>query len=156
MEKENKLRVTINKMFNSLRYLTIGIIFAIIIMMIFRITVGLIIPRNSTLIMFYKEAAYEIYNEGLLTNHYDSIKIETPNKTDVDVVVNQGLKYVTYKDLMNIEIEDNLGKIQFRNNSFRIYESMNIKYTEIIVDNEKIRESFEKYKKFFLLYNIKR
>lgn len=142
MKKEKKLRITINKIFNSLRNITIGIILWIIILLIFVIAIGVAIPISSTSIMSYKNAAYEIYNEGLLTSHYDSIKIETPNQSDVDMLVNKGLKYVTYKDLMNIEIEDILCKIEFNKNTFKIYRdmNMNIKYTEIIVDNENVHD----------------
>ena len=96
---------------------------------------------SSNNIMNKKKLAYSIYNEGLrkCKINYNSLTIESPNDEDKDIVFDDGLKYVSYPDLMKLKLKNAYGEIvEFSDNEFKIYERSSAKYLKITVQKDKI------------------
>lgn len=95
---------------------------------------------NAQGIQNAKNAAYTMYNEGLAKYGYayDKIMINSPEEEDREIAFNSGIKYVTYPDLLQIEVSDYSKTIKY-DGTFKSYNKIiNGYYVEILVDREHI------------------
>lgn len=92
-----------------------------------------------------------IYNEGMeeiiSNSKYDSITIESPNKSDREKILHNGLKYVNNTDLMKLKLENCWEKVEFKENVFKVSIPPYIIYLKITVDKEHTDDiTYYKYK----------
>ena len=132
-------------------------IFIFILVFLLVIVVQIIIAANShesaQSIKLDKDAAYTIYNEGLESYGYDEVTINSPKWKDMELLYYNGLRYVTYPDLVQIEITSKFGStIKYDGKNLKYYNDnilgvKPIKYVEILVDKEHIEDiTYYQYK----------
>ncbi len=130
-------------------------IFCLIFLII--IVVQIIIAANShesaQSIKLDKDAAYTIYNEGLESYDYDEVTINSLKWKDMELLYYNGLRYVTYPDLAQIEITSKFGStIKYDGKNLKYYNDnilgfKPIKYVEILVDKEHVEDiTYYQYK----------
>lgn len=97
--------------------------------------------NNAQGIQNAKNAAYTMYNEGLAKYGYayDKIMINSPEEEDREIAFNSGIKYVTYPDLLQVEVSDYSKTIKY-DGTFKSYDKIVLDgyYIEILVDREHV------------------
>ena len=93
----------------------------------------------------YKRDAFEICNDGLREmvkfNYFSKIQVKSPSGADMDLLYTGGIKYLTYPDLLKIELTrgNSYEKIIYKDRKFIFYNSYpDGFYIEITPNMEKI------------------